>query len=326
MIGHRMLRMPTYLPMLACLFALCAGHTAEADDVANSVWQPPAGLTQTPIWPDTAPDMPAGIRPSEVIFEVKKVPGRHYIGVSEVSVPTLTVFKPVRHNTGTTVVVFPGGGFRLLAIDLEGTEICDWVTRNGMTCALLKYRVPRSNHYWDSEAKRHITPAVPFALQDAQRAIRLLRADAGRLGIDPARIGVLGMSAGGYLVAQTSNIGASAYAPVDAADRLSSVPDFAIALYPGHLCRADGVLDPELSIGKQTPPTFLLAAWDDPTNKICNTTLYAHALAQAGVPAEVHVFAQGGHAFGLRHRDTPIAAWPALVEHWLAAIGMLPGR
>jgi acetyl esterase/lipase len=131
------------------------------------------------------------------------------------------------------------------------------------------------------------------------------------------------MSAGGYLVAQVSNISESMYVPVDAADRLSSLPDFAIALYPGHLCREGLTLDPSIEVGKNTPPTFLLAAWDDSANKICNTTIYAHALASAGVPAEVHVFARGGHAFGLRHRELPVASWPSLVEKWLEAINVL---
>lgn len=286
-------------------------------------WEPPAGLTQVRLWPGASPDMPEGPKPAEVRFDVKKVPGFHYTGISEVSVPTMTVFKPVGPNTGAAIVVFPGGGFRLLAIDLEGTEICDWVTSRGITCVLLKYRVPKSNHYWDRDEKRHVTPPVPFALQDAQRAIKLVRARAAQLGVDPSKIGVLGMSAGGYLVAQTSNIPQATYIPVDEADRLSSLPDFAIALYPGHLCRAGATLDSTIEVSKQTPPTFLLAAWDDPVNKICNTTVYAHALANAGVAAEVHVFADGKHAFGLRHRDRPIASWPSLVEQWLKAIGVL---
>lgn len=289
----------------------------------TAIWQPPAGLTQARIWPGTSPDMPEGRRPAEVMFDVKKVPGRYYTGISEVTVPTMTVFKPVGENTGAAIVVFPGGGFRLLAVDLEGTEICEWITSKGITCVLLKYRVPKSNHYWDSEERRHITPAVPFALQDAQRTIRLVRANSGELGIDPSKIGVFGMSAGGYLVAQTSNIPQATYSPVDAADSLSSLPDFAIALYPGHLCRSGATLDPTIEVSKQTPTTFLLAAWDDPTNEICNTTVYAHALASAGVPAEVHVFAVGGHAFGLRHGDLPIASWPSLVEKWLKAINVL---
>lgn len=310
---------------LLATFAAEAAQTSGAAQRAASVdvWSPPAGTAQERLWPGASPDMPQPSKP-EVMFEVKKVPGFYYTGISDVTVPTMTVFKPVGPNTGAAIVVFPGGGFRLLAIDLEGTEICDWVTSKGMTCVLLKYRVPKSNHYWDQDEKRHITPTVPFALQDAQRAIKLVRASAVELGVDPSKIGVLGMSAGGYLVAQISNIPEATYEPVDVSDELSSLPNFAIALYPGHLCRAGATLDPSIKISKQTPPTFLLAAWDDNVNKVCNTTIYANALANAGVPAEVHIFAEGKHAFGLRHTSLPIASWPSLVETWLKTINVLP--
>jgi len=221
------------------------------------------------------------------------------------------------------MLVFPGGGFQVLAIDLEGTEICDWITAEGMTCVLLKYRVPKSNHYWDEDCRCHITPKVPFALQDAQRAIRLVRARAKELSIDPDRIGVIGFSAGGYLVAQVSNMFESSYQPVDPIDQLSGRPDFAVALYPGHLCRSGASLDPGMHVTRQTPPTFLLQAWDDPVDRICNSTVCARALDDAGVPAEVHLFAQGGHGFGLRPTGHPISSWPSMLENWLREIGVL---
>ena len=234
----------------------------------------------------------------------------------------MTVYSPKGLNTGAAVIVFPGGGFRVLAIDLEGTEIFDWLTSRGITCVLLKYRVPGGNDYCDEKCRCRIFPKIPLALQDAQRAIKLVRSKVTELHLDARKIGVIGFSAGGYLVAQTSNIVASAYAPVDAVDKLSSRPDFAIALYPGHLCRS-GVLEPGIRVTKETPPTFLLQAWDDPVDPICNSTLYARALDRAGVPAEVHLFAKGGHAFGLREKDHPLAAWPLLVENWLKEIGVL---
>jgi acetyl esterase/lipase len=235
----------------------------------------------------------------------------------------MTVYAAKGRNTQAAVVLFPGGGFQFLAMDLEGTEICDWLTSRGVTCVLLKYRVPKSDHYWDEDCNCPITPKVPRALQDAQRTIRLVRAKAKELNLDPKKIGVMGFSAGGYLVAQTSNIFASAYEPVDAFDKLSSRPDFAVALYPGHLCRSGGTLDPTIHVTKQTPPTFLLQAWDDPVDDICNSTVYARALDHAGVPAEVHLFAKGGHAFGLRGKEHPISSWPSLVEGWLKEIGIL---
>ena len=251
------------------------------------------------------------------------VAGRPYAAVYDVSTPTMTVFPPKGKNTGVSMVVFPGGGFQLLAIDLEGTEICDWMTAKGITCVLLKYRVPKSNDHWDKDCDCRVTPKIPRSLQDAQRTIKLVRARAKELKIDPQKVGVIGFSAGGFLVAQTSNIFKSAYKAVDEADKLSSRPDFAVALYPGHICRYGAKLNPELHVTKQTPPTFLLQAWDDPVDDVCNSTVYARALDDAGVPAEVHLFAKGGHGFGLRPTEHPITKWPDLVETWLQEIGIL---
>jgi acetyl esterase/lipase len=236
----------------------------------------------------------------------------------------MTVFPPKGTNTGAAMIVFPGGGFKALAITGEGTEICNWLTSKGITCIVSKYRVPNGDHYWDDACHCHITPKIPRALQDAQRTIRLVRARAKEWNIDPNKIGVIGFSAGGYLVAQTSNIFAPTYKPVDATDKLSSRPDFAVAAYPGHLCRSGATLDPGIHVTKQTPPTFLLQAWNDPVDNICNSTVYARALDDAGVPAEVHLFATGGHAFGLRDQVHPVAMWPLLVENWLKGIGILP--
>ncbi len=150
-----------------------------------------------------------------------------------------------------------------------------------------------------------------------------MRARAKALNVDPGKIGVIGFSAGGYLVAQTSNIFEPAYRPVDAVDRISSRPDFAVALYPGHLCRSGGTLDPGIHVTKRTPPTFVLQNWDDPVDPVCNAILYARALDAADVPSEVHLFGKGGHAFGLRRKDHPVAMWPQLVESWLKEIGIL---
>jgi acetyl esterase/lipase len=289
-------------------------------------WQPPSGLKQIPIWPNDAPDMEGVSQPAERV-ELTKAPdfvaGHPWSAVYDVTSPTMTVFPPKGENTGAAMVVFPGGGFKLLAMDLEGTEICDWMTAKGITCVLLKYRVPKSNHYWNKDCHCHITPRVPRALQDAQRTIRLVRARAKELNLNPNKIGVIGFSAGGYLVAQTSNIFEPTYKPVDAADKLSSRPDFGVALYPGHLCRSGATLDRSIHVTKQTPPTFLLQAWDDPVDEICNSTLYARALDAAGVSTEVHLFAKGGHAFGLRRKEHPVAVWPSLVENWLKEIGIL---
>jgi acetyl esterase/lipase len=292
------------------------------------VWRAPEGTSQVPIWPNGAPDMKGVTQPAENILTRRTpeaIDGDFSHAVFDVTEPTMTIFPPRGQNTGAAIVVFPGGGFRAVVVTVEGTEICNWIATRGVTCILSKYRVPRSNHYWDEELRRAVTPKIPRALQDAQRTIRLVRSRARELQIHPGKIGVMGFSAGGYLVAQTSNIFEPTYTPVDRIDRVSSRPDFAIAFFPGHICRDRGVFDPGLRVTDQAPPTFLVAAWDDPTNEICNSILYARALDQAGVPAEVHLFSTGGHAFGLRRDRSPDSVWPGLLETWLKERGVLPG-
>ncbi|MEA3009959.1 MAG: hypothetical protein QOJ91_1651 [Sphingomonadales bacterium] len=304
------------------------GQAAEPRSKAPVIgtWRPPHGLRQIPIWPGGPPDMEGFKRPaehSETGTNPKRFAGLPVTGVYDVSAPTLTVFPARGPNRRAAVLVFPGGGFKQLAIDLEGSEACDWMAARGIVCVLVKYRVPDTNHHHDDACDCAVTPKRLLALQDAQRAIRLVRARAGALGIDPHRIGVLGFSAGGYLVAQTSNIVKPAYDPKDAIDRIGSRPDFAMALYPGHLCRKGGALDPGIQVSRRTPPTFLVQAWDDPTDEICNSLVYARALDSAGVPTEVHLFAKGGHAFGLRPTGHPVDNWPLLLENWLKEIVIL---
>ncbi len=301
--------------LLGLAFLLIGLVPAQAE-----TWQPSSGQVQIAIWPGAVPDAISAQKPESV------VPATGHGGwmqINDVSQPTMTVYPAKGLNTGAAVVVFPGGGFRVLAIDLEGTEICEWLTSRGITCVLLKYRVPGGNDYWDDKCQCRITPKIPRALQDAQRTIKLVRSKARELNLNPGKIGVIGFSAGGYLVAQTSNIFAPAYKPVDAVDKVSSRPDFAIALYPGHLCRSGGVFNSSIHVTKETPPTFLVQAWNDPVDPICNSILYASALNHAGVATEVHFFAKGGHAFGLRDKEHPVAAWPSLVESWLKEVGVL---
>jgi acetyl esterase/lipase len=247
----------------------------------------------------------------------------------------MTVYLPTARNTGAAMVVFPGGGYRVLAMDLEGTEICDWLTSRGITCVLLKYRVPGSGPWWDGEHHRRVYPRVQTALQDAQRTLGLVRQHAAQWHVDPHRIGVIGFSAGGHLVAAVStHFAQRTYPPVDAADALSRRPDFAIALYPGHLWahededhatrdETDLSLRPDIRVRADTPPTFLLQAEDDHVDGVLQSLAYYVALQKAGVPTEMHLYAQGGHAFGLRPTPLPIGRWPALVEQWLHTIGVL---
>jgi len=308
--------------------ALAANARAEPEpDKFRTVgeWQPPLGLKQSPIWPGAAPDMEGLTQPPESVLTVQTpeaLEGNTSQAVFDVSAPTMTVFPPKGANSRAAIIVFPGGGFKILAITLEGTEICNWIASKGITCVLSKYRVPKSNHHYDEKCHCAVTPKVPRALQDAQRTIKLVRSKAKELTLDPNKIGVMGFSAGGYLVVQTSNIVEPTYKPVDAIDKLSSRPDFAIAFFPGHICRAGSKLDPGLRVTKKTPPTFLLQAWDDNVDDRCNSTLYARELDRAGVPAEVHLFAKGGHAFGLRRKHSPDTVWPSLVENWLTDIGV----
>jgi acetyl esterase/lipase len=162
------------------------------------------------------------------------------------------------------------------------------------------------------------------SLQDAQRALRLTRFHAAEWHIDPHKIGVIGFSAGGYLVAEAStNFNRHLYEPVDAADKESSRPDFALAIYPGHLANEDGSLNRNVPVSKDTPPTFLLQAEDDYVDGVEQSLVYYTALKTAKVPAEMHLYAHGGHAFGLRQADNPITRWTALAESWLSTIGMI---
>jgi acetyl esterase/lipase len=239
----------------------------------------------------------------------------------------MTVYSPNGRNTGVAMLVFPGGGYQDLAIDLEGTEVCDWLTAKGITCVLLKYRVPNSGMHWDEKCKCQMKPRAPTALEDAQRTIRLVRSRAAEWNIDPHKIGVLGFSAGGHLVADVStHWDTRLYAPVDAADQESCRPDFAVALYPGHLWIDEKAftLNPDIRVTKETPPTFLVQAEDDPVDSVNHALVYYAALERAGVPVEMHLYAHGGHAFGLRRTNLPITAWPEFAEKWLATIGMLP--
>ena len=240
----------------------------------------------------------------------------------------MTLYPPKGRNTGAAVVVFPGGGFEGLAMDLEGTEICDWLTSKGVTRVLLKYRVPSIPYDWRCHCRPHNKALSTPSLQDAQRTLRLVRAHAAEWGIDPHKIGVIGFSAGGFLVAEVSTyFDARLYPPADAADRLSSRPDFAIAIYPGHLAMAENgiALNPVIAshVTARSPPTFLLQNEDDHVDRVEDSLSYYMGLKKAGVPVELHTYAQGGHAFGLRPTNLPVGRWPLLVEQWLHTIGML---
>ena len=307
------------------LFTLCIVLAFADLHAETNVWQPSPGHTQIPIWPKEPPDAQPVPGPESV------QPDPECSWVSNVSRPTMTVYSPKGSNTGVAVVVFPGGGYTHLAIDLEGTEVCDWLTSKGITGVLLKYRVPDSGPHRDPQVQHQVDPKAPMALEDAQRTVGLVRFHAQEWHIDPHKIGVLGFSAGGHLVADIStHFEQRSYPAVDAADKESCRPDFAVALYPGHLCNWPGhpcsdktlALNPHIHVTPKTPPTFLLQAEDDNVDNVNQSLVYYMALKNAGVPVEMHLYAHGGHAFGLRRTKFPITAWPQLAEIWLRTIGM----
>lgn len=314
-------------PLLFVVFVL---FTLNGLNAQTPTWQPSPGHLQMAIWPGTAPDAGAAVPawPETTKTDPKDlIAGKPVTGVSNVSRPTMTVYSPKGKNTGVAVVVFPGGGYFDLAIDLEGTEVCDWLTAKGITCVLLKYRVPDSGPAWHNDCKCNIHPKAPTALEDAQRTLGLVRFHAAEWHVDPHKIGVLGFSAGGHMAANIStNFDRRAYALVDAADKVSCRPDFAVAIYPGHLLEnttKEFELNPEIPVTHKTPPTFLLQAEDDNVDGVKQSLVYYIALKNAAVPVEMHLYAHGGHAFGLRRTKLPITEWPGLVEKWLGTIGMI---
>ncbi len=303
-----------------CLLAGCGSVSAKAMD-----WQPAAGHTQIPLWPGTPPDaQPVPGLETETLRTEHLIAGKPWMAVTNVMLPTMTVYPPKGKNTGAAVVVFPGGGFEVLAMDLEGTEACDWLTSRGVTCVLLKYRVPSAPYDWRCHCRPDdfVTPAL--ALEDAQRTMGLVRLHAREWHVDPHKIGVLGFSAGGYLVAEIStHFEHRLYPPVDAADKESARPDFAMAIYPGHLVTDDGKFNSNVPVSRVTPPTFLVQAEDDYEDGVNQSLAYYVALKNAHVPVEMHLYAHGGHAFGLRRTKFPITDWPRLAEAWLRTIGMI---
>lgn len=322
------------LALLVLLASLPTHSQAPATTPdAAYAWPPPPSRAVIKLWPATPPDNAPSAEPEAdtPTPQSEQIAGRPLVRLGHVSTPTLTVYEPQTAPSGTAVVVFPGGGYSILAIDLEGTEVCQWLNSIHVTCLLLKYRVPDSGPY----------PKSPAALEDAERAVSLVRTHAADWHVDPNRIGVLGFSAGGHLAAALSTTDRRLYAPVDAADQTSFRPDFAFVLYPGYLAeppagqRPTGpdaawaiaprqfTPNPNLHPTSKTPPTFLLQAEDDPVH-VENALSWFEELKSAHVPAELHLFAAGGHGYGLRPTALPVTGWPTLATTWLHTIGMLP--
>jgi len=272
------------------------------------------------LWPNGNPE-PSKVAGPEVDPTTdanRIVSGKNTIRVTNVSQPSLSVYAaPAAKNTGAAALVFPGGSYIRLAYNIEGTEVCDWLNSIGMTCILVKYRVPEEGHY----------PENVEDLEDAQQAMRLTRAHAAEWHIDANRIGAIGFSAGAHLAAvlgthpdfQGKNVPAST---------IDARPNFQMILYPGWLTGSDHRVSPSLQPTSQTPPTFLVQAENDYTAHVENALGYFQALKDARIPAELHLFTLGGHGFGLRPTDLPISHWPVLAEEWLHTIHILgpPGE
>ncbi|HXG46875.1 MAG TPA: alpha/beta hydrolase [Methylomirabilota bacterium] len=285
-------------------------------------WSSPAGRAAEPaavikLWPHGAPGEKGDLgeehdttKPTDNL-----IAGRRLIRLGNVSKPTISVYRPPKdQDTGAAVLVCPGGGYHILAWDLEGTEVCEWLNSIGVTGVLLKYRVPKR-----PDAPRHLAP-----MQDAQRALSLIRHQAPELGLDPARLGMLGFSAGAHLSAVVSSATNRAYAPVDEADQAAARPDFTLLIYPAYLTAKElgDKVSPEIHLGSHTPPAFIVITQDDPV-RMENALLFAVAAKQFNVPVELHLYPTGGHGYGLRRTDNPVTWWSDRAADWLRAGGWL---
>jgi acetyl esterase/lipase len=271
------------------------------------------------LWPGDVPGEDGSIGPMK-LQPLRESEENPIYRLTDVGKPELAIYRPEKEKSnGTCVLVCPGGGYHILAYNHEGTEVAQWLNSLGVTAAVLKYRVPR----------RKDRPAHEAPLQDAQRAIRWLRSHAKDYGIEPDRIGILGFSAGGHLtvMAATSD-DQPAYSAIDAVDQWSCRPDFAIPIYPAYLL-ADKKgeerfesLNEEITIDESTPPMFLSVTDDDKDRGAGAARLYLE-LKKKGVPAEVHVFAEGGHGYGMRAGRGPAARWNERCADWLKIRGLL---
>jgi acetyl esterase/lipase len=274
-----------------------------------------------PLWNRGAPGdkEPTGEEQDQTKTSDNLVGGKRLIRLGNVSKPTITVYEAApEKRTGAAVVVCPGGGYQILAMDLEGTEICEWLNSIGVTGVLLKYRVP----------KRVGLEKHAAALQDAQRAIGLVRQHSAEWGIDPSKIGVLGFSAGGHLAAlASSEYETRTYPSQDEADSIPCRPDFTVLIYPAYLTveKDNDRVAPEFHLSTNTPPTFIAMAEDDPL-RVETALFYVAALKKVNVPFELHVYPTGGHGYGLRPAKDLVTTWPQRAAEWMRSRALIPGN
>ncbi|HTU19795.1 MAG TPA: alpha/beta hydrolase [Gemmataceae bacterium] len=301
-----MSRLVALLTLFAILSVAPLAWTAEKPEVLD-VWPGKAPGETKPIGEETRTEKKSGNKTITIVGNVSK--------------PTLTIFRPAKDkDAGAAVIVCPGGGYNILAWDLEGTEVAEWLNSIGVTGIVLKYRVPRR-----ADQPKDKPPLG--ALQDAQRALSLVRNKAKEWKIDAKRIGILGFSAGGHLAASAAtNFDKRAYEAQDDIDKIDCRPDFAILVYPGYLVTRDKKeLNADIRARKECPPMFFAHAGNDGVPAENSIRMYL-ALKEAKVPAELHIYATGGHGFGLRPSKHPCSTWPKSCEAWLRSQGLLKGE
>jgi acetyl esterase/lipase len=302
---------PAALPFLLCLF-LSPPVTPADPPLVVEIWPGKPPGDSSAIGEEKFIEMKVGGKPYQVF-------GRPTKWLTNVTKPTLTIYRPAREkDTGAAMLICPGGGYHNLGWDVEGEEVAEWLTSIGLTGIILKYRCPR---------RPGDTKGVPpiWPLQDSQRALSLVRSRAQEWGIDPKRIGIVGFSAGGHLAAASAmNSDKRAYEPLDDIDKISCRPDFAIPLYSGYLVGNDNdVLSADMRVSKETPPILLVHATNDPISKVENSVVLYLALKKAGAPVEMHLYADGGHGFGVRKSDLPCSAWTQRCVEWLRSRGVM---
>lgn len=341
-----------FLPTLSAVFLLAMysvsfassselpsiGNSADTEQQAGSTYvdssRPPSFAQEVSLWPDGSKVLEDGIT---LIANDEYAKNNPRLVISH---PTFLLYPPKTNSTGAAIIVFPGGGYKAVAIGQKstlgyaGADVCKWLTDSGITCIVLKYRVPNSGCSWDAETGTHVTPETPMALQDAQRAISMVRYNAAEYDLNPNKIGVMGFSAGGNMaVLSSTSFKERAYDPIDEVDKVSSRPDFAIPVYPGHMTMehknktpkaiAAQELNTDIKISEAVPTTLLIHALDDRVNPVHFSEVYERELKKAGVNVKLIIYPTGGHAFGVHKQGKDSDGWMADALTWLKEIEIL---